>query len=103
MKFDDIKGMLRREEMKEIIGGSGYAPPVSSGILPGTTLSGSQNANLGLTIASGTNYSTSYNYGAGMNGGSASGNPANTLNNMYVAPDPVLIIIVNPTTPYAKP
>lgn len=100
MKFDDIKGMLRREEMKEIIGGSGYAPPVSTGILPGTTLSGSQNANLGITINYGNgggDYSTSYNYGVGMNGGSASGNNstigtggssttgANTYNNVGYA------------------
>jgi hypothetical protein len=85
-KFENIKGMLRREEMKEIIGGNVYGVNGGGSTGPvfasGTTLSGSQNANLGVTITSGTNYSTTYNYGAGMNGGSASGySSADTYNN----------------------
>ena len=83
MKFEDIKGMLRREEMKEIIGGnvygSGPAQPIS-----GTALGGGSNSPYALSVFysnGGSGYATSYNYGAGINGGSASGYPANTYNN----------------------
>jgi hypothetical protein len=91
LKFTDIKGMLRREEMKVIVGGDPYNGQNSSsggggspGFLAGTTLAGAQNANLGLTIAPGTNYSTSYNYGAGATGAYGIGTtPTNTTMTTY--------------------
>lgn len=104
MKFDDIKGMLRREEMKVVVGGDVYggantsAIASPSGVLAGTALSGSQSTSLGLTIAPNTNYSTSYNYGAGMNGStSTSGTGANTFTNGGNTSGPT------PPKPYAQP
>ena len=103
MKFDNIKGMLRREEMKVVVGGDVYggantsAIASPSGVLAGTALSGSQSTSLGITIAPNTNYSTTYNYGAGMDGSHASGSGtssttggssttgANTYNNVGYA------------------
>lgn len=83
IKFGNIKGMLQREEMKVVIGGNGYMTAAQSAggggsVLAGTTLSGAQNTNLGLTNGSSTNYVTTVNYGAGLNGGSAAGNNSTT-------------------------
>ena len=88
-KFENIKGMLKQEEMKMVIGGNAYESATKGGapassFASGTALSGALNSSNGLTISygnNGGNYSTSYNYGAGMNGSAASGNPANTFNN----------------------
>lgn len=78
-KFENIKGMLKQEEMKMVIGGNAYMSAVqrtAPSFGAGSTLSGSQNANLGMTINygnNGGNYSTSYNYGAGMTGATGIG------------------------------
>jgi hypothetical protein len=82
IKFGNIKGMLQREEMKVVIGGDAYMTAAQSAgaggsVLAGTTLSGAQNTNLGITGGN----ATTFNYGGGINGSSASGNPANTYNN----------------------
>ena len=85
-KFENIKGMLKQEEMKMVIGGNAYESATKGGapassFASGTALSGALNSSNGLTISygnNGGNYSTSYNYGAGMNGSAASGYPANT-------------------------
>lgn len=81
-KFENIKGMLKQEEMKMVIGGNAYESATKGGapassFASGTALSGALNSSNGLTISygnNGGNYSTSYNYGAGMNGSSAAGN-----------------------------
>ena len=88
-KFENIKGMLKQEEMKMVIGGNAYESATKGGapassFASGTALSGALNSSNGLTISygnNGVNYSTSYNYGAGMNGSAASGYPANTYTN----------------------
>ena len=75
IKFGDIKGMLRREEMKEITGGASYGTttsttPYSGGTVLGTGYNNTADAN-------------TFNYGAGGNGSaSTSGSGANTYNNM---------------------
>lgn len=68
--------MLKQEEMKMVIGGNAYESATKGGapassFASGTALSGALNSSNGLTISygnNGGNYSTSYNYGAGMNG-----------------------------------
>lgn len=90
VRFENIKGLLEQEEMKKVIGGgdiyNGHNTSGSSPAVPasGTALAGALNTSLGITVSYGTagNYSTSSNYGAGGNGTYASGNPANTFNNM---------------------
>ncbi|MDR6845675.1 hypothetical protein [Flavobacterium granuli] len=83
IKFENIKGMLRREDMKAVIGGDAYQSATNGGgyvggTLAGTTLSGAQNTNLGITNGSTSNYATTVNYGAGLNGSAASGNNSTT-------------------------
>lgn len=88
-KFENIKGMLRREEKKQVVGGDVYNGQNNAGgsaatPAPGTAMGGALNSTNGLSINygnNGGNYSTSYNYGAGMDGSAASGYPANTYTN----------------------
>jgi hypothetical protein len=85
-KFKNIKGMLQREEMKQIVGGAAYSTG-GGGTMKyvGGSLTPDGMATLGMTINYGqngnTNYSNSFNYGAGANGSAASGYPANTYTN----------------------
>ncbi|TRX08573.1 hypothetical protein [Flavobacterium gawalongense] len=95
IKFDDIKGMLRREEMKEIIGGAAYTTtsgtPYSGGTVLGTGYNNSADAN-------------TFNYGAGANGSaSTSGTGANTYNNMSTTGSGGTGGGTATATPYAKP
>lgn len=72
IKLGDIKGMLRREEMKEIIGGNVYgsSPQYTGGTVLGSGYNNSADAN-------------TFNFGGGGNGfASTSGSGANTYNNM---------------------
>jgi hypothetical protein len=103
-KFKNIKGMLQREEMKQVVGGDPYNGRNKAGgpvlpAAPGTALGGALNSTNGLSInyGNGGNYSNSYNYGGGMNGSAASGSPANTYSNGGNTSAP------KPTSGYGQP
>ena len=98
IKFGNIKGMLHREEMKVVIGGNGYMTAAQSAgaggsVLAGTTLSGAQNTNLGITGGN----ATTFNYGAGINGGTATGSNSSTGGTTYMN------MGSSGSTSYAKP
>jgi hypothetical protein len=87
-KFKDIKGILKKEEMKEIVGGDVYrvgGANFAEAKYVGGSLTPAGMTTLGMIINYGQNgyrnYSSSFNYGAGANGSYASGNPANTFVN----------------------
>ncbi len=77
IKFENIKGMLQKEEMRNLVGGNAYpgasAAASNNGgggtLLAGTTLAGGQNVFLGLTISyatgTGTSINANFNYAAG--------------------------------------
>lgn len=92
-KFENIKAMLRKEEMKQVVGGDPYKGQNKAGGSPstpaaGTALGGALNSTNGLTInyGNGGNYSNSYNYGSGMGGSNSS---ANTYSNGGITSAPV--------------
>jgi hypothetical protein len=67
IKFSDIAGMLERDEMKEIVGGSGNGSEANKPcFLPGTALGGGG--------ASGSSGGANFNYSGGLTGGGLTSN-----------------------------